>query len=277
MYWDKRGILKIYNFCRRGRQGLAARSAALVKGGILLVEENTPFGTPRDNEGTPLDPALSVPARNHCTRCAKNCLRFPVAAFDLVCVYVRSAAAAAGLRKASAFGDTAFLREKAVRKRARGRRPLTPELRQSNYRSAAVCKCTGAAQPRLLPLSIWCASCGRCRSAAGLRRRFIPSPLGKPARLYKIRSPAAASRRSTAHTAHRLSYPRHTFSFCTAQHNAHIQVPYTASTISHSAAEKICSPHSPCTFLRFSISVIVTITLRLWKVNLSFVKMFASC
>ena len=206
MYWDKRGILKIYNFCRRGRQGLAARSAALVKGGILLVEENTPFGTPRDNEGTPLDPALSVPARNHCTRCAKNCLRFPVAAFDLVCVYVRSAAA-----------------------------------------------------------------------AAGLRRRFIPSLLGKPARLYKIRSPAAASRRSTAHTAHRLSYPRHTFSFCTAQHNAHNQVPYTAPTISHSAAEKICSPHSPCTLLRFSISVIVTITLRLWKVNLSFVKMFASC
>ena len=206
MYWDKRGILKIYNFCRRGRQGLAARSAALVKGGILLVEENTPFGTPRDNEGTPLDPALSVPARNHCTRCAKNCLRFPVAAFDLVCVYVRSTA-----------------------------------------------------------------------PAAGLRRRFIPSPLGKPARLYKIRSPAAASRRSTAHTAHRLSYPRHTFSFCTAQHNAHNQVPYTAPTISHSAAEKICSPHSPCMFLRFSISVIVTITLRLWKVNLSFVKMFASC
>ena len=139
MHWDKRGILKIYNFCRRGRQGLAARSAALVKGGILLVEENTPFGIPRDNEGTPLDPALSVPARNHCTRCAKNCLRFPVAAFDLVCAYVRSAAA-----------------------------------------------------------------------AAGLRRRFIPSLLGKPARLYKIRSPAAASRRSTAHTAHRLSYPRHT-------------------------------------------------------------------
>ena len=144
--------------------------------------------------------------QNDCTRCAKNCLRFPVAAFDLVCAYVRSAAA-----------------------------------------------------------------------AAGFRRRFIPSLLGKPARLYKIRSPAAASRRSTAHTAHRLSYPRHTFSFCTAQHNAHIQVPYTASTISHSAAEKICSPHSPCTFLRFSISVIVTITLRLWKVNLSFVKMFASC
>ena len=85
-----------------GRQGLAARSAALVKGGILLVEENTPFGTPRDNEGTPLDPALSVPARNHCTRCAKNCLRFPVAAFDLVCVFVRSAAAAAGLWRCAA-------------------------------------------------------------------------------------------------------------------------------------------------------------------------------
>ena len=69
----------------------------------------------------------------------------------------RFAAPAAGLRKASGFGDTAFLREKAVRKRARGRHPLTPELRRSNYRSAAVCKCTGAAQPRLLPLSIWSA------------------------------------------------------------------------------------------------------------------------
>ena len=203
----------------------------------------------------------------------------------------RFAAPAAGFRKTSAFGDTAFLREKAVRKRARGRRPLTPELPILNSISAAVCKCTGAAQPRLLPLSIWSASMsaqpllrqgygGAQRSAAaaaGFRRRFIPSLLGKPARLYKIRSPAAASRRSTAHTAHRLSYPRHTFSFCTAQHNAHNQVPYTAPTISHSAAEKICSPHSPCTFLRFSISVIVTITLRLWKVNLSFVKMFASC
>ena len=206
MYWDKRGILKIYNFCRRGRRHSPHFVRHLSKGVFSWVEENTPFGIPRDNEGTPLAPALSVPARNHCTRCAKNCLRFPVAAFDLVCAYVRSAAA-----------------------------------------------------------------------AAGFRRRFIPSLLGKPARLYKIRSPAAASRRSTAHTAHRLSYPRHTFSFCTAQHNAHIQVPYTASTISHSAAEKICSPHSPCTFLRFSISVIVTITLRLWKVNLSFVKMFASC
>ena len=122
-----------------------------------------------------------------------------------------------------------------------------------------------------------CAYVRSAAAAAGFRRRFIPSLLGKPARLYKIRSPAAASRRSTAHTAHRLSYPRHTFSFCTAQHNAHNQVPYTAPTISHSAAEKICSPHSPCTFLRFSISVIVTISLRLWKVNLSFVKMFASC
>ena len=36
--------------------------------------------------------------QNDCTRCAKNCLRFPVAAFDLVCAYVRSAAAAAGVR-----------------------------------------------------------------------------------------------------------------------------------------------------------------------------------
>ena len=208
MYWDKRGILKIYNFCRRGQRN-SPHFVRHISQGRFSFRKRTAPARPQEN--------------------------------------------------------------------ARGCRPLTPELPILNFISAAVCKCTGAAQPRLLPLSIWCASCGRCRSAAGLRRRFIPSPLGKPARLYKIRSPAAASRRSTAHTAHRLSYPRHTFSFCTAQHNAHNQVPYTAPTISHSAAEKICSPHSPCTFLRFSISVIVTITLRLWKVNLSFVKMFASC
>ena len=135
----------------------------------------------------------------------------------------------------------------------------------------------GVRAASLSAFDLVCAYVRSAAAAAGFRRRFIPSLLGKPARLYKIRSPAAASRRSTAHTAHRLSYPRHTFSFCTAQHNAHNQVPYTAPTISHSAAEKICSPHSPCTFLHFSISVIVTITLRLWKVNLSFVKMFASC
>ena len=135
--------------------------------GYSLSKENTPFGTPRDNEGTPLDPALSVPARNHCTRCAKNCLRFPVAAFDLVCVYVRSAAAAAGLRKASAFGDTAFLREKAVRKRARGRPPQPRHRKPDNRPTARAAQ--RSACSFLLRLSIWAASCGRCRSAVGLR------------------------------------------------------------------------------------------------------------
>ena len=222
MHWDKRGILKIYNFCRRGRRN-SPHFVRHISQGRFSFRKRTAPARPQEN--------------------------------------------------------------------ARGCRPLTPELPILNFISAAVCKCTGAAQPRLLPLSIWSASMSAhpllrrgyggaqrfAAAAAGFRRRFIPSLLGKPARLYKIRSPAAASRRSTAHTAHRLSYPRHTFSFCTAQHNAHNQVPYTAPTISHSAAEKICSPHSPCTFLHFSISVIVTITLRLWKVNLSFVKMFASC
>ena len=36
---------------------MAAQRAAYSKGGGLLVEETSPFGTPRDNEGLPpLDP-----------------------------------------------------------------------------------------------------------------------------------------------------------------------------------------------------------------------------
>ena len=47
------------------------------------------------------------------------------AAFDLDCS-LRPLPLCGGVTKASAFGDTAFLREKAVRKRARGRTPSTP-------------------------------------------------------------------------------------------------------------------------------------------------------
>lgn len=219
MYWDKRGILKIYNFCRRRRRGLPHEARRLSKGVFSWLKRIPPLEPPETTRGHPSTPH---------------------------CLSLQGITARAAQRTACG-----FLLLLSIWSASMSAQPL---LRRG----------FGGAQRSAAP-------------AAGLRRRFIPSLLGKPARLYKIRSPAAASRRSTAHTAHRLSYPRHTFSFCTAQHNAHNQVPYTAPTISHSAAEKICSPHSPCTFLRFSISVIVTITLRLWKVNLSFVKMFASC
>ena len=49
-----------------------------------------------------------------------------VAAFELGC-FLRPLPLCGGVAKASAFGDTAFLREKAVRKRARGK-PLDPTL-----------------------------------------------------------------------------------------------------------------------------------------------------
>ena len=49
------------------------------------------------------------------------------AAFDLICS-LRPLPLCGGVTKASAFGDTAFLREKAVRKRARGAHPLNPAI-----------------------------------------------------------------------------------------------------------------------------------------------------
>ena len=51
-------------------------------------------------------------------------MQFLIAAFDLIC-FLRPLPLCGGVTKASAFGDTAFLREKAVRKRARGK-PLDP-------------------------------------------------------------------------------------------------------------------------------------------------------
>ena len=62
--------------------------------------------------------------KRYCTRCAKECVQFLIAAFDLIC-FLRPLPLCGGVTKASAFGDTAFLREKAVRKRARGK-PLDP-------------------------------------------------------------------------------------------------------------------------------------------------------
>ena len=51
-------------------------------------------------------------------------MQFLIAAFDLIC-FLRPLPLYGGVTKASAFGDTAFLRKKAVRKRARGK-PLDP-------------------------------------------------------------------------------------------------------------------------------------------------------
>ena len=64
--------------------------------------------------------------KRYCTRCAKECVQFLIAAFDLIC-FLRPLPLCGGVTKASAFGDTAFLREKAVRKRARGK-PLDPNI-----------------------------------------------------------------------------------------------------------------------------------------------------
>ena len=98
MYWDKRGILKIYNFCRRGRRN-SPHFVRHISQGRFSFQKRTAPARPQEN--------------------------------------------------------------------ARGCRPLTPELRRSNYRSATVCECIGAAQPRFLPLSIWSAS----MSAQPLLRR----------------------------------------------------------------------------------------------------------
>ena len=205
MYWDKRGILKIYNFCRRGRRHSPHFVRHLSKGVFSWLKRIPPLEPPETTRGHPSTPH---------------------------CLSLQGITARAAQRTACGF---------------------------------------------LLPLSIWSAPMSAqplLRRGYGdvLFRRFWVNLHGYIK--FALRRQRLAGRLLIPH---RLSYPRHTFSFCTAQHNAHNQVPYTAPTISHSAAEKICSPHSPCTFLRFSISVIVTITLRLWKVNLSFVKMFASC
>ena len=173
MYWDKRGILKIYNFCRRGRRN-SPHFVRHISQGRFSFRKRTAPARPQENARgyRPLTPELPIlnfisAAVCKCTGAAQPRL-LPLSIWSASMSAhpllrrgyggaQRFAAAAAGLRKASAFGDTAFLREKAVRKRARGCRPLTPELPILNFISAAVCEYTGAAQPRLLPLSIWSA------------------------------------------------------------------------------------------------------------------------
>ena len=180
MYWDKRGILKIYNFCRRGRRGLPHEARRLSKGVFSSTKRIPPLEPPETTRGHPSTPhclSLQGITARAAQRTACGFLlplsiwSAPMSAQPLLRRGYggaqRFAAAAAGLRKASAFGDTAFLREKAVRKRARGCRPLTPKLPILNFISAAVCEYTGAAQPRLLPLSTWSAS----MSAQPLLRR----------------------------------------------------------------------------------------------------------
>ena len=170
MHWDKRGILKIYNFCRRGRRNSPHFVRHLSKGVFSWLKRIPPLEPPETTRGHPSTPhclSLQGITARAAQRTACGFLlplstwSAPMSAQPLLRRGYggaqRFADAAAGLRKASAFGDTAFLREKAVRKRARGRRPLTPELPILNFISAAVCECTGAAQPRLLPLSIWSA------------------------------------------------------------------------------------------------------------------------
>ena len=180
MHWDKRGILKIYNFCRRRRRGLPHEARRLSKGVFSWLKRIPPLEPPETTRGHPSTPhclSLQGITARAAQRTACGFLlplsiwSAPMSAQPLLRRGYggaqRFAAAAAGLRKASAFGDTAFLREKAVRKRARGCRPLTPKLPILNFISAAVCEYTGAAQPRLLPLSTWSAS----MSAQPLLRR----------------------------------------------------------------------------------------------------------
>ena len=71
-----------------------------------------------------MTPALSTPAKTVLHALRKGVCAVLIAAFDLIC-FLRPLPLCGGVTKASAFGDTAFLREKAVRKRARGK-PLDP-------------------------------------------------------------------------------------------------------------------------------------------------------
>jgi len=130
---------------------------------------------------------------------------FP-SAFDLVCAYIRSAAGAvrfrsplqpvsalpllhiwyenscefcppppSGVTKRPRSASTAFDRAKAVGKRARAL-PVTHSLSApATLMLPALCKELPAG---FLRLSIWCAPCRRCRSAAGFRTKltwvFVP-------------------------------------------------------------------------------------------------------
>ena len=67
---------------------MAARCAASIKGGGLFVEETSPFGTPRDNEGLPpLDPRTAhiKSAFSNRMRVHRRGAAALFAAFDLIC------------------------------------------------------------------------------------------------------------------------------------------------------------------------------------------------
>ena len=116
----------------------------MTKGSFSTVE-NDPFETPRERKGCALDLPSPVFYEAATARAVQNtaCSAWRGFRFDLLL------AAAAALRwglKASAFGDTAFLCEKAVRKRARGAHPLNPAIGSLTIgRLHALCKGVRAA------------------------------------------------------------------------------------------------------------------------------------
>ena len=109
---------------------LLAAAAALRRGHEGVGLRRHRFFARKSGEKTregahPLNPAIGslTIGRLHALRKGVRAISYCGFRFGLLL------AAAAALRwglKASAFGDTAFLREKAVRKRARGRTPSTP-------------------------------------------------------------------------------------------------------------------------------------------------------
>ena len=67
---------------------MAARCAASIKGGGLLVEETSPFRTPRDNKGlSSLDPRTSILNQlfSNRMRMRRRGAAALFAAFDLIC------------------------------------------------------------------------------------------------------------------------------------------------------------------------------------------------
>ena len=56
MYWDKRGILKIYNFCRRGRRNSPHFVRHLSKGVFSWLKRIPPLEPPETTRGHPSTP-----------------------------------------------------------------------------------------------------------------------------------------------------------------------------------------------------------------------------
>ena len=139
--------------------------------GAILYRREWPLWNPKRAQGaSPLTPHCQPLRKRYCTRCAKECVQFLIAAFDLICS-LRPLPLCGGVTKASAFGDTAFLREKAVRKRARGKPldPRTADVLMFYFISATVCQRLSSERfgALLFPLSRCCGAGTSCRSAAG--------------------------------------------------------------------------------------------------------------